>query len=131
MDGLHRRSGLEPAHLSELHGNCFLEVCKKCKKEYLRGYDVCKTVENFRDHLTGSLCESCGGELIDTIVHFNETLPPKELESAISHSEKCDLSIVLGTSMLVNPAAQLPKMNANNLMCILICRKLPTTSYPM
>lgn len=38
IDGLHRRSGLRPNHLSELHGNTNLEKCEKCDKQYLRDF---------------------------------------------------------------------------------------------
>ncbi len=39
-DGLHRRSGMLPENISELHGNTNLERCSKCKKEYLRDFDA-------------------------------------------------------------------------------------------
>lgn len=40
IDGLHRRSGIGKTHISELHGNCYREVCWSCDNEYLRTYDV-------------------------------------------------------------------------------------------
>ena len=40
VDGLHRRSGLGPHELSELHGNTNLEHCKKCKHEYMRDFET-------------------------------------------------------------------------------------------
>lgn len=40
VDGLHRRSGLEGDQISELHGNCYLEICWKCDAEYIQNYDV-------------------------------------------------------------------------------------------
>jgi len=63
IDGIHRTSGLLPADaVSELRGNFFKETCNKCKREYLRNFDC--TSQGFRkDHLTGSNCESCPGQL--------------------------------------------------------------------
>ena len=49
VDGLHRRSGLSPAQLSELHGNTNLETCQKCKRQYLRDFEtrcVCVSLFN-------------------------------------------------------------------------------------
>lgn len=40
IDGLHRRSGLSPAYLAELHGNTNLEKCEKCKRQYLRDFET-------------------------------------------------------------------------------------------
>lgn len=40
VDGLHRRSGLGPAQLAELHGNTNLETCGKCKRQYLRDFET-------------------------------------------------------------------------------------------
>jgi len=39
-DGLHRRSGFPTKKLAELHGNSNLEMCKTCKKKYLRDFRV-------------------------------------------------------------------------------------------
>ena len=40
IDGLHRRSGLPPSTLAELHGNTNLETCKECKRQYLRDFET-------------------------------------------------------------------------------------------
>lgn len=45
IDGLHRRSGLNPACLAELHGNTNLEKCEKCKRQYLRDFKT-RSVKN-------------------------------------------------------------------------------------
>eukprot|EP01080_Neovahlkampfia_damariscottae_P002940 gene2940-4950_t len=44
-------SGLTSEELSELHGNCYKEYCVDCKKEYLRYFDVTKTVGDYRKHI--------------------------------------------------------------------------------
>ena len=61
------------------------------------------------DHSTGRKC-ACGGDLYDSIINFGESLPQTELENAEQDSKKCDLAIVLGTSMRVSPACELPMM---------------------
>lgn len=40
VDGLHRRSGLGPSQLAELHGNTNLEACQKCHRQYLRDFET-------------------------------------------------------------------------------------------
>jgi len=130
VDGLHRRSGISENEMSELHGNCYKEYCGKCNKEYLRNFDVTCSIP---DHKTGRKCtvEKCGGELLDTIIHFEENLPEKELEKTVSHAEKSDVALVLGTSMRVAPANSFPyyavKNNGGN-MIIVNLQKTPYDS---
>ena len=40
VDGLHRKSGIKPEFLAELHGNTNLEVCESCGQEYMRDFRV-------------------------------------------------------------------------------------------
>jgi len=115
IDGLHLRSGLPIERLSELHGNTYLEVCQKCKESYLRPYDCMKFQDNetrkVNVHFNGKYCEreGCGGQLFDSIIHFGENLPQKELTEAEIQSNRGDLAIVLGTSMKVPPSCYLPR----------------------
>ena len=94
-DGLHLRSGMNPACLAELHGNMNLEKCSKCEAKYLRDFDAS---HGRMDHLTGRQCDkpSCKGPLKDSIIHFGENLPDDELEKAFRHAEKADVCLVLG-----------------------------------
>lgn len=130
VDGLHRRAGTKAEQMSELHGNCYKELCSKCGKEYLRTFDV---TQHRRDHKTGRNCEKkgCSGYLMDSIINFGENLPEKELSKAVEHSKKSDLALVLGTSMRVQPACELPhkvvKNNGN--MVIVNLQKTPYDKY--
>jgi NAD-dependent protein deacetylase/lipoamidase len=53
------------------------------------------------------VCDACGGRLISSVVNFGDPLPQKELELADQHARQCDLMLVLGSSLMVNPAASL------------------------
>jgi NAD+-dependent protein deacetylase SIR2 len=127
-DGLHRRSGISEQDLSELHGNCYLEICQKCNTEYLRDFLVRKDPVS---HKTGRLCneKNCKGELLGTTVAFGESLPEKELSKGVKHSEICDLSLVLGTSMRVTPACELPVLNENGKLILVNLQITPCKDF--
>ena len=110
VDGLHRRSGIDPAKLAEVHGNTNLEKCLKCKKEYMRDFRV-RTAQKVHDHETGRICEDdrCRGKLIDSIINFGENLDEVILENGFAHSEQADLCLAMGSSLTVTPAANMPK----------------------
>lgn len=52
-------------------------------------------------------CAACGGRLISSVVNFGDTLPQQELALAEQHARQCDLMFVLGSSLMVEPAASL------------------------
>eukprot|EP01064_Diplonema_japonicum_P023458 TRINITY_DN3388_c0_g1_i1.p1 TRINITY_DN3388_c0_g1~~TRINITY_DN3388_c0_g1_i1.p1 ORF type:complete len:510 (+),score=115.67 TRINITY_DN3388_c0_g1_i1:43-1572(+) len=107
VDGLHRKSGIPKKDISELHGNSNIEYCNKCKREYLRDFSVGAGLAN---HLTGRQCiaAGCDGALEDTIIHFGENLPTSVIDSGFQHSRESDLHIVLGSSLTVSPACDMP-----------------------
>ena len=142
-DGLHRRSGIHPVNLSELHGNSKLEICsnKSCGQQYLRDYKV-RNSKKVHNHETGRLCISCNGKLKDTIINFKETLPEKTWNVAELNSNKADLCLVMGSSLTVTPAADLPELigkkgrkefrNGNGIkhfLCIVNLQKTPLDKY--
>jgi NAD-dependent SIR2 family protein deacetylase len=131
VDGLHLRSGFPREKLAELHGNAYLERCRKCKTEYLRDHDVCRPGHG-HDHVTGNKCTQpgCDGDLMDSIINFGENLPEKELTNAVRESKEADLSIVMGTSMRVRPACELPTYGKKNggKMVIVNLQKTPYDS---
>ena len=99
VDGLHIKSGIPNNKIAELHGNTNKEICPKCKKIYDRDFYTVLDDNSDDDHRTGRRCDECESELVDTIVNFGEYLPKEELCNAEKESKKCDLAIVLGTSM--------------------------------
>ncbi|OMJ87670.1 hypothetical protein SteCoe_10597 [Stentor coeruleus] len=130
VDGLHRRSGIDPNKLSEVHGNTNLEICVKCKKEYMRDFRV-RTAQKVHDHETGRLCEddSCRGKLIDSIINFGENLSEKALDSGFSNSEQSDLCLAMGSSLTVTPAADMPKKTSRKGKLVIVnLQKTPLDS---
>jgi len=108
-DGLHVKSGIPNEKIAELHGNTNKEYCKKCGKIYYRDFST-REAHQVHNHETSRKCLQCNLNLHDTIINFGENLPPNELKNGQNNSAQCDLAIVLGTSMRVTPAAELPLM---------------------
>jgi len=113
VDGLHRKSGIHPDKMSELHGNNTLERCPLCNKEYIRDFKCIGFInkEGKVDHRTLRKCAvpGCNGELVDSIINFGENLPEIPLDRAWENTKQADLCIVLGSSLTVTPAADMPK----------------------
>ena len=96
VDNLHLKSGIRPDLLAELHGNVTKLRCTRCETE------VDKSAAPDR-------C-TCGGRLVSSVVNFGQSLPQKALTDSYWHLEKCDLFMVVGSSLVVTPAADMPKV---------------------
>ena len=131
VDGLHLRSGIPSHQLAELHGNTNLEKCTTCGAKYLRDFDT-RISRRVHDHLTGRFCDNaqCHGSLVDSIINFGESLPIYELEKSYEEAKKCDLIIVLGSSLQVYPAADIPATVVRRKQKLVICnlQKTPLSS---
>ena len=112
-DNLHRRSGIHPELLAELHGNGTLLRCLGCDRLYTRqevGWDTNRWGLGYRSQrpIPGQpACAVCGGRLISSVVNFGDPLPQGEYALAEEHARHCDLMLALGSSLVVEPAASL------------------------
>ena len=112
-DDLHRRSGVRPELLAELHGNGRLMRCLGCDRLYTRqeaGWDTARWGTGYRtqEPIPGQpACTNCGGRLVSSVVNFGDPLPQTELMLAEEHARRCDLMLVLGSSLTVRPASSL------------------------
>lgn len=108
IDGLHSKAGNKLVY--ELHGTTFSNHCIKCKKKYDSSY-----VFNSK----GVPKCSCGGLIKPDVVLYGEQLPTDALNESIKKIEEADLMIVLGSSLVVYPAAGLINyFNGKNLVII-------------
>eukprot|EP01022_Parablepharisma_sp_SALTPOND_P000917 TRINITY_DN105249_c1_g1_i1.p1 TRINITY_DN105249_c1_g1~~TRINITY_DN105249_c1_g1_i1.p1 ORF type:complete len:460 (+),score=31.77 TRINITY_DN105249_c1_g1_i1:186-1382(+) len=126
IDGLHRKSGIPYESLAELHGNRNLEKCAKCGKHYMRDFRT-RTALDVHDHKTGRKCDDpkCGGDLYDTIVNFEESLPKRDMNLGFEHCAKADLCLALGSSLVVTPAADMPALSAKYGKLVIVKYFLP------
>ena len=95
IDGLHQKAGSK--NVLELHGTIYKNHCIKCGKEYSTEY-----VFNSEDI---PRCE-CGSIIKPNVVLYGEMLP-EDFVLAEKYISECDLLIVAGTSLIVEPAASL------------------------
>jgi NAD-dependent SIR2 family protein deacetylase len=114
VDNLHLQSGIRPDLLAELHGNVTKLRCRVC------GFKC----DSFPDMVT---CPICGGKLAASVVNFGDPLPEKELEEAEWHSRHCDLFVVVGSSLVVYPAADMPRIALESGSRLVIINQADTT----
>ncbi len=104
VDNLHQKAGVSVEKVFELHGNTMWIKCLSCGRRYPMG-EVKKRLgkgEEIPD------CLECHGILKPDGVFFGEALPQKVLNDSIFHAQHCDLCIVVGSTLVVYPAAYMP-----------------------
>jgi NAD-dependent deacetylase len=114
VDGLHLEAGIPQERLAELHGNGRLMKCLICDKRFSKKqicWDEDKWGPGYRTSppVKGQpYCPDCGGRIISSVINFGDAMPEKEMELGEVYSKKCDLFLVLGSSLVVQPAASMP-----------------------
>lgn len=107
VDDLHERAGSQ--NVLHLHGSLHQARCISCEAPYV--YPVETSIENQLDtqsRIEPPKCDCCGEPVRPGVVWFGEQLPIKAWEQAKDACENCDLLMIIGTSGLVWPAADLP-----------------------
>lgn len=106
IDGLHQLAGNDADKVIEIHGSNRETVCLSC-------HDIRPWQEVYRRVRGGDfspLCEHCQGLLKPNTISFGQTLDPFTLNRAVQLSCECDLMLVVGSTLIVEPAASLPRM---------------------
>ncbi|MGV8120920.1 MAG: NAD-dependent protein deacylase [Candidatus Xenobiia bacterium LiM19] len=96
IDNLHQRAGNRT--VIELHGNVGRCYCLQCRKRFDLDYILDPSVEVPR-------CEECGGLVKPDVIMYGERLDNEKIESAIDAISSADALLVIGTSLVVHPAA--------------------------
>jgi NAD-dependent deacetylase len=104
VDNLLQQAGVPEEKVIELHGNMKRVKCLSCGKRYL----MSEIMERVNQGLEEPRCDDCQGILKPETVYFGEAMPQKALSDATMYSSECDLFIVIGSSLVVYPAAYMP-----------------------
>jgi len=104
IDNLHQKAGIPEDKVFELHGNTRWAVCLSCR----RRFPMPEVLQKMKEGVEVPDCPDCQGILKPDAVLFGEALPQKTLREATRRSQNCDLFIVIGSTLVIYPAAYMP-----------------------
>lgn len=104
IDGLHQDAGSR--RVLELHGTARFVDCLSCAHRY----EVGQMVERFQATGTPPTCNHCGGITKHATISFGQQLQPQVIEEATRLSRSADVMLAIGSSLVVEPAASLPRI---------------------
>ena len=103
IDGLHQQAG--STNVIELHGTNRKAICVKCGRLW--------PIEEIQLILeTGNLdprCDTCDGFIKPATISFGQSMPEREMLRAYECAVRCDLLLMIGSSLQVEPAASIPR----------------------
>jgi NAD-dependent deacetylase len=109
IDGLHQKAGLPDDRVIELHGNTMRVRCMSCRNTV----PVHEAQQRIEAGDPAPEC-ACGGYLKPDTISFGQQLDPEVLDRATGLAQDCDVFLVVGSTLVVNPAAQLPVVARQN-----------------
>ena len=105
IERLHQRSGLPADSVLELHGTTTEAVCLTCG-DRITSDEACRRIEAGEK---APRCRACGGLLKPATVSFGQAMPLDVMARAQAAAETCDLLLAVGSSLVVEPAASIPR----------------------
>ena len=114
IDGLHSKAGSK--NVIEFHGSVNRNKCLKCGKQF--------SLEYILNSSSTPKCDSCGAIIKPDVVLFNEGINENDIIDSIRETQKADLMLIIGSSLLVYPAAGVPSYFKGK--HIVIINKSPT-----
>lgn len=106
IDGLHEKSGSQ--NILEYHGCALKFRCSSCLARWRREEINIEALK--RENRLPPVCEHCGGIVKTDTVAFGEPIPEDVAEQSLEEAWKCDLMLICGTSAVVYPFANLPRI---------------------
>jgi NAD-dependent deacetylase len=122
VDNLHQDSGVPASKVIELHGNATYATCLECAERH--------ELEELKDSFlkAGEIpyCRRCGGLVKTATISFGQAMPEGPMARAEEETLACDLFLVLGSSLVVYPAAGFPLLAKQNGARLAIVNREPT-----
>ncbi len=122
IDGLHEASGVPRDKIIELHGNTTYATCLDCGERY----EIADLRAAFERDGAVPPCDKCLGHVKTATVSFGQSMPVLAMQRAEQATLAADLFIVLGSSLVVYPAAGFPQLAKHNGAALVIVNREPT-----
>jgi NAD-dependent deacetylase len=127
IDGLHQRSGIAEALIIELHGNATYAHCLECGTRY----EIEELRAEFERDAIAPRCRKCGGLVKTATISFGQAMPQEAMRRAQEETLAADLFIVVGSSLVVYPAAGFPELAKRNGAVLVIVNRERTSLDPI
>jgi NAD-dependent deacetylase len=122
IDGLHEASGIPGDKIIELHGNTTYATCLDCGERY----EIAELRAAFNRDGDVPPCDKCLGHVKTATVSFGQAMPVLAMKRAEQETLAADLFIVLGSSLVVYPAAGFPQIAKENGAALVIVNREET-----
>ena len=106
----------------ELHGNGTYASCLSCDQRH----ELAAIRERFETEPNAPTCDACGGPVKSATVSFGQAMPEEAMRRAQDLARACDLFLVVGSSLVVYPAAALPVLAKQGGAALAIVNREPT-----
>lgn len=127
IDGLHQKSGVPADSIIELHGNSTYAACLDCRTRY----ELAPIRERIETTGEMPVCGECGGIVKSATISFGQPMPEQALLKAQTATLNCDLFLVVGSSLVVYPAAAFPEKARWNGASLAILNREATPLDPL
>ncbi|HZL00678.1 MAG TPA: Sir2 family NAD-dependent protein deacetylase [Caulobacteraceae bacterium] len=126
VDNLHQDSGVAEARIIELHGNASYATCLACGLRH----ELADLKGPFVERGEIPACIACGGLVKTATISFGQPMPEGPMARAEAATLACDLFLVLGSSLVVFPAAEFPLLAKRHGARLAIVNREPTDQDP-
>ncbi|MBI1406538.1 MAG: NAD-dependent deacetylase [Caulobacter sp.] len=126
VDNLHQDSGIPDDRVIELHGNASYATCLTCGLRH----ELHHLRPGFVEKGEIPACRACGNIVKTATISFGQPMPEGPMARAEAETLACDLFLVLGSSLVVYPAAGFPLLAKRNGAALAIVNREPTEQDP-